>query len=93
MAGSLRKLRAIRVESGTIGKVIDPGVKDANQMGSAMAPAAVDTILNHLEDTGRDMGYYDAVITGDPGIHRKRYSRGSSSGCRRKKGSNRKSLR
>lgn len=67
-AGSLRKLRAIRVESGTIGKVIDPGVKDANQMGSAMAPAAVDTILNHLEDTGRDMGYYDAVITGDLGF-------------------------
>lgn len=59
--------RSIRVDCGTIGKVIDAGVKDANQMGSAMAPAAVDTILNHLEDTGRDIGYYDLVLTGDLG--------------------------
>ncbi len=57
----------IRVDCGTIGKVIDAGVKDANQMGSAMAPAAVDTILNHLEDTGRSLDYYDLVLTGDLG--------------------------
>lgn len=67
-AGRLVDLKRVRVESGTIGKVIDPGVKDANQMGSAMAPAAVDTILNHLEDTGRGMDYYDAVMTGDLGF-------------------------
>lgn len=57
----------IRVDCGTIGKIIDAGVKDANQMGSAMAPAAVDTILNHLEDTGRALSYYDLVLTGDLG--------------------------
>ena len=57
----------IRVDCGTIGKIIDAGVKDANQMGSAMAPAAVDTILNHLEDTGRSFDDYDLVITGDLG--------------------------
>lgn len=60
-------VRNICVECGTIGKVIDAGVKDANQMGSAMAPAAVDTILNHLEDTGRSLDYYDLVISGDLG--------------------------
>ena len=42
----------VRVEAATIGKVIDAGIKDANQMGAAMAPAAVDTLLNHLEETG-----------------------------------------
>lgn len=67
-AGGLNKLRQVRVESGTIGKVIDAGVKDANQMGSAMTPAAVDTLLNHLEDTGRDIGYYDLILTGDLGF-------------------------
>ncbi len=60
-------LKNIKVDCGTIGKIIDAGVKDANQMGSAMAPAAVDTILNHLEDTGRSLDYYDMVLTGDLG--------------------------
>lgn len=66
--GKLNKLRDVRVEAGTIGKVIDAGVKDANQMGSAMTPAAVDTLLNHLEDTGRDIDYYDLILTGDLGF-------------------------
>jgi len=57
----------IRIDCGTIGKVIDAGVKDANQMGSAMAPAAVDTILNHFADTGRTFADYDLVLTGDLG--------------------------
>ena len=66
--GRLNKLKHIRVETGTIGKVIDAGVKDANQMGSAMTPAAVDTLLNHLEDTGRGIEYYDLILTGDLGF-------------------------
>lgn len=57
----------VRVTCGTIGKVIDAGVKDANQMGAAMAPAAVDTLLNHLQDTGRNITYYDMILTGDLG--------------------------
>ena len=57
--------RSIRVDCGTMGKIIDAGVKDPNQMGSAMAPAAVDTILNHLDDTGRSIDYYDLILTGD----------------------------
>ena len=58
----------IRATAATIGKVIDAGIKDANQMGAAMAPAAVDTLLNHLEDTGRGIDYYDLVVTGDLGF-------------------------
>lgn len=66
--GEFHKLRKIRVESGTIGKVMDAGIKDSNQMGSAMAPAAVDTLLNHLQDTNRSLDYYDAVFSGDLGF-------------------------
>lgn len=60
--------QAVRAEAATIGKVIDAGIKDANQMGAAMAPAAVDTLLNHLEDTGRDLDYYDLIVSGDLGF-------------------------
>lgn len=59
---------AVRITAATIGKVIDAGIKDANQMGAAMAPAAVDTLLNHFEDTGRSLSYYDLVLTGDLGF-------------------------
>ena len=51
----------------TPGKIIDMGIKDANNMGAAMAPAAVDTIFTHFKDTGRNPSYYDAIITGDLG--------------------------
>lgn len=67
-AGKVYPQYQIRIESGTIGKVIDAGVKDSNQMGSAMAPAAVDTILTHLGETGRMLDYYDLVCTGDLGF-------------------------
>ncbi len=49
----------------TIGKVIDLGIKDPNDMGSAMAPAAADTIIRHFRDTGRKPSDYDLIITGD----------------------------
>ncbi|MHC1682351.1 MAG: stage V sporulation protein AD [Clostridiaceae bacterium] len=51
----------------TTGKVKDYGIKDANDMGSAMAPAAVDTIKAHFEDTGRKPEDYDIIATGDLG--------------------------
>ncbi len=51
----------------TPGKIVDMGIKDANNMGAAMAPAAFDTLLTHLKDTGRKPSYYDAIITGDLG--------------------------
>ncbi len=52
----------------TPGKIIDMGINDMSNMGAAMAPAAFDTIITHLEDTGRKPEYYDAIITGDLGI-------------------------
>lgn len=54
-----------RVTAATIGKVVDLGIKDPFNMGAAMAPAAVDTIQAHLQDTGREPGYYDLIVTGD----------------------------
>ena len=43
------------------------GIKDANNMGAAMAPAAFDTLITHFQDTGRSPNYYDLIITGDLG--------------------------
>ena len=51
----------------TTGKVKDFGQKDANNMGAAMAPAAVDTIAAHFKDTGRKPEDYDIIATGDLG--------------------------
>ena len=51
----------------TTGKIVDKGIKDANNMGAAMAPAAYDTITAHLRDTGRPISHYDLVVTGDLG--------------------------
>lgn len=56
-----------KITSTTIGKIVDLGIKDAMNMGAAMAPAAVDTILMHLEDTGQKPSDFDAIITGDLG--------------------------
>ena len=51
----------------TPGKIVDMGIKDASNMGAAMAPAALDTIITHFHDTGRKPDYYDSIITGDLG--------------------------
>lgn len=51
----------------TTGKIVDMGIKDANNMGGAMAPAAIDTLKAHFEDTGRNPDYYDLIVTGDLG--------------------------
>lgn len=56
-----------KITYATTGRVLDFGIKDANNMGAAMAPAAAETIMIHLEETGRDISYYDKVVTGDLG--------------------------
>ena len=56
-----------RVARVTVGKVVDKGIKDANNMGAAMAPAAYSTLKAHFEDTALDPGYYDLIVTGDLG--------------------------
>jgi stage V sporulation protein AD len=49
----------------TTGKIVDAGVTDANNMGAAMAPAALETLCTHFADTGRTPDYYDIIATGD----------------------------
>ena len=61
----------IKVESATLGKCIDSGVKNVFDMGSVMAIAAADTIDKHLKDTKREIGYYDLILTGDLGMYGK----------------------
>ena len=57
----------LRLTSGTLGRVIDLNITDANHMGAAMAPAVFDTIAAHLADTGRSAEDYDLIATGDLG--------------------------
>ncbi|MDR1391635.1 MAG: stage V sporulation protein AD [Clostridiales bacterium] len=52
----------------TTGKIIDYGVKDPNNMGAAMAPAACDTLKRHFKDTKRKPEFYDIILSGDLGI-------------------------
>ena len=55
------------ITSFTPGKIVDMGIKDANNMGAAMAPAALNTLVAHFHDTGRNPSYYDGIFTGDLG--------------------------
>lgn len=56
-----------RVTHVTFGSIVDAGIKDANMMGAAMAPAAYETLKAHFADTGRGPQDYDAIFTGDLG--------------------------
>ena len=55
------------VRAATVGKVVDMGVKDAANMGAAMAPAAYTSIRQLLTDTGLTPEFFDAIVTGDLG--------------------------
>lgn len=61
----------IKIESGTIGKVVDSKTTNVFHMGAVMAKAAADTINKHLIDTKRNIDYYDLILTGDLGIYGK----------------------
>ena len=52
----------------TIGKIVDLGVSDANNMGAAMAPAAAATLLQYLADTHAELRDFDCIYTGDLGL-------------------------
>lgn len=56
---------AIKVTDFTIGKIIDWNHTDPNDMGIAMTPAALDTLLTHFQDTKRGFDDYDLIVTGD----------------------------
>lgn len=57
----------VRITGVTIGKIIDYGLKDSQNMGACMAPAACDTIIRNLEDFGCAPEDYSRIITGDLG--------------------------
>ncbi len=57
----------IKITAATLGKVVDYGITDVNNMGAAMAPAATDTILTHFRETGESPEKYDLIVTGDLG--------------------------
>ncbi len=58
----------VKVTSGTIGTIVDLNWKDPNNMGAAMAPAAADTIYNHLKNNDEKVEDYDLILTGDLGL-------------------------
>lgn len=62
---------SIRVESSTIGTIVDFNQTDPLNMGAVMAPAAADTIYKHLTSLKRDVNYYDLILTGDLGMYGK----------------------
>ncbi|MDO5123153.1 MAG: stage V sporulation protein AD [Eubacteriales bacterium] len=55
------------VTAATVGRIVDLGVTDANNMGAAMAPAAAQTIKDFFDDTKESVDSFDAVFTGDLG--------------------------
>jgi len=61
----------VKVESATIGEIVDMGQNDPLHMGAAMAPAAAKTIFNHLQDKNRTIDDYDLILTGDLGLYGK----------------------
>ena len=50
------------------GKIIDKGIKDINNMGAAMAPAAIDTLIRYFENSAHSPDYFDMIVTGDLGF-------------------------
>lgn len=57
----------IKIVNGTMGKVVDFGVTDVNNMGAAMAPACADTLIRHFRDTDTSPDDYDLILSGDLG--------------------------
>lgn len=56
-----------KITACTVGTVTDLGITDANNMGAAMAPAALSTIRAHFQDLGLSANDYDLIVTGDLG--------------------------
>ena len=61
--------RQVLVRGATTGRIVDYGVKDAFNMGGAMAPAAADVLLAHFHDFNRKPSDYDCIYTGDLGYY------------------------
>ena len=57
----------VKIVNGTMGKVVDFGVTDVNNMGAAMAPACADSLIRHFRDTNTTPEDYDLILSGDLG--------------------------
>lgn len=57
----------VRITEAVIGKIQDNGISDANNMGAAMATAAIDTLTRYLQNSGKDVNDFDLIATGDLG--------------------------
>ena len=57
----------VRITGVTVGKIVDYGLKDSQNMGACMAPAAAELIEANFKDLDVDKDYYDAIFTGDLG--------------------------
>ena len=66
-SGQLPGQKGPWIQAAAIGTIEDKGIKDAANMGAAMAPAAAATILGFLSDTGTSPEDYDLILTGDLG--------------------------
>ncbi|MCL2527737.1 MAG: stage V sporulation protein AD [Defluviitaleaceae bacterium] len=55
------------VTAATTGAIIDMSIRDANNMGAAMAPAAADVLVKHFKDLNIQPSHYDIIATGDLG--------------------------
>lgn len=62
-----RRKSHVRITGVTVGRIVDYGLRDSQNMGACMAPAACDTIMQNLKDFGRRESDYDRIITGDLG--------------------------
>ena len=56
-----------RITAATTGCIVDMGIKDASNMGAAMAPAAADLLIRHFQDMNIGPDEYDLIVTGDLG--------------------------
>ena len=59
--------QGVGIRAVTFGRVQDLGIRDINNMGAAMAPAAAATLLRYLTDTNTQPQEFDAICTGDLG--------------------------
>ncbi len=60
--------RGCIADAATFGRVQDYNIKDINNMGAAMAPAAAATLLHYLADTHAELRDFDCIYTGDLGL-------------------------
>lgn len=61
----------VKIDCATLGKIVDYEQNDPNDMGRVMAPAAIETLKTHFDETGRSPDYYDLIVTGDLGKYGK----------------------